>query len=87
MSFLFGKGSKVSKVSDLVKGIKDALAALEKNSKGNEKVRLHLFTITAHPSFVWITSLWYPLPLEAMAPLSLPAALEIGRLGLSKVNN
>lgn len=40
MSFLFGKGSKVAKVSDLVKAIKDALATMEKNSKGNEKVRL-----------------------------------------------
>ena len=40
MSFLFGKGSKVAKVSDLVKAIKDALASMEKNSKGNEKVRV-----------------------------------------------
>lgn len=39
MSFLFGKGSKVAKVSDLVKAIKDALTSMEKNSKGNEKVR------------------------------------------------
>lgn len=39
MSFLFGKGSKVTKVSDLVKAIKDALTSMEKNSKGNEKVR------------------------------------------------
>lgn len=42
MSFLFGKGSKVAKVSDLVKAIKDALTSMEKNSKGNEKVRLHI---------------------------------------------
>lgn len=50
MSFLFGKGSKVAKVSDLVKAIKDALTSMEKNSKGNEKVRptLRYKLITSH---------------------------------------
>lgn len=56
MSFLFGKGSKVAKVSDLVKAIKDALASIEKNSKGNEKVRPYypLILIASLKMHLWL---------------------------------